>query len=144
MKKLALGLLISVLFIASKCKDKEIIEPAQVMTSKLWKLDRFSDTDNKTLTQNQLNSQAVGLFGLEIEFRENNVTRARDRQTKQIVNTGTWYLIENNKYIDIDAQGIKGKFELVLVQKDKLIIRAENNKQLATGQYVNLELVPSL
>ncbi|MFN3851619.1 MAG: hypothetical protein ACK4NY_19430 [Spirosomataceae bacterium] len=144
MKKLAFGLLISVLLIASKCKDKEIIEPSAVMTSKIWKLDRFSDMDNKTLTQNQLNSQAIGLFGLEIEFRENNVTRARDRQTKQIVNTGTWYLIENNKYIDIDAQGIKGKFELVLVEKDKLIIRAENNKQLATGQYVNLELVPSL
>ncbi|MCU0327183.1 MAG: hypothetical protein MUF45_18445 [Spirosomaceae bacterium] len=144
MKKLTFGLLISVLLIASKCKDKEIIEPVEVMTSKIWKLDRFSDTDNKTLTQNQLNSQAIGLFGLEIEFRSNNVTRARDRQTKQIVNTGTWYLIENNKYIDIDAQGIKGKFELVLVQRDKLIIRAENNKQLATGQYVNLELVPSL
>jgi hypothetical protein len=110
----------------------------------VWKLDRFSDLDNKTLTQNQLNPQAIGMFSLDIEFRENNVTRARERITKQIVNTGTWFLVDNNKVMDIDAIGIKDKFEVILIEKNKLILRAKNNKQLSTGEFVNLELVPSL
>lgn len=136
--------LIFITLSASKCKDKENIAPATILTSVVWKLDRYSDLDNKTLTQNQLNPQAVGLFSLDIEFRENNITRARERTTKQIVNTGTWYLVENDKVMDINAIGIKDRFEVILIQKNKLILRARNNKMLSTGEFVNLELVPSL
>jgi hypothetical protein len=139
-----LGACFFLLFTASKCKDKETIAPATILTSVTWKLDRFSDLDNKTLTQNQLNSQAIGLFGLDIEFRDNNVTRARERVTKQIVNTGTWYLVDNNKVMDINAIGIKDKFEVIMIEKNKLILRAKNNKTLSTGEFVNLELVPAL
>ena len=96
------------------------------------------------MSQNQLNSQAQALFGLDYEFRNDNVTRAKDRITKQILNAGTWYLINSNQVLDIDILGFKGQFKLVEISKTKLVLQAENNKMISAGQFVNMEFVPAL
>jgi hypothetical protein len=115
-----------------------------ILSANFWKLDRFADIEGKTLSQNQLNSQAQALFGLDYEFRNDNVTRAKDRVTKQILNAGTWYLISDNQILDIDILGFKGQFKVVEISKTKLVLQAENNKMISAGQFVNMEFVPTL
>jgi hypothetical protein len=138
-------LFLSLLLFTFGCKKTETItEPTKIISANFWKLDRFSDTDGKTLSQNQLNSQAQALFGLDYEFRDDNVTRAKDRITKQILNAGTWYLIDANQNLDIDILGFKGKFKVLEISKSKLVLQAENNKMISAGQFVNMEFLPAL
>ncbi|MDZ7936224.1 MAG: hypothetical protein U5M51_14905 [Emticicia sp.] len=137
---------LTLILFAFSCKKSEVTvnEPTKVLSANFWKLDRFSDTDGKTLSQNQLNSQAQALFGLDYEFRDDNVTRAKDRITKQILNAGTWYLISDNQVLDIDILGFKGQFKVVEISKAKLVLQAENNKMISAGQFVNMEFIPAL
>jgi hypothetical protein len=138
-------LFIAILLFAFSCKkDETVAEPTKIISANFWKLDRFTDLDGKTLTQNQLNSQAQALFGLDYEFRDDNVTRAKDRITKQILNAGTWYLIEDNQKLDIDILGFKGQFKVVELSKTKMVLQAENNKTISAGQFVNMEFLPAL
>jgi hypothetical protein len=139
-------LLLSLILVAFACKKTTTTtpEPAKIIAANFWKLDRFADTDSKTLSQNQLNSQAQALFGLDYEFRVDNVTRAKDRITKQILNAGTWYLLEKNTVLDIDILGFKGQFKVLEISKTKMILQAENNKSISAGQFVNMEFVPAL
>ncbi|CAH0994068.1 hypothetical protein EMA8858_00175 [Emticicia aquatica] len=140
-------LFLAILFFAFSCKKSETVtEPTKIISANFWKLDRFSDLDGKTLSQNQLNSQAQALFGLDYEFREDNVTRAKDRITKQILNAGTWYLTDENsvKNLDIDILGFKGKFKVIELSKSKMVLQAENNKMISAGQFVNMEFLPAL
>jgi len=132
------------LFVFACKKDEPVTEPTKIISANFWKLDRFSDTDGKTLSQNQLNSQAQALFGLDYEFRDDNVTRAKDRITKQILNAGTWYLLDANQTLDIDILGFKGKFKVIEISKSKLVLQAENNKMISAGQFVNMEFLPAL
>jgi len=138
-------LLIGIVFFAFSCKKSEITatEPTKVLSANFWKLDRFSDIEGKTLSQNQLNSQAQALFGLDYEFRNDNVTRAKDRITKQILNAGTWYLISDNQVLDIDILGFKGQFKVIEISKAKIILQAENNKMISAGQFVKMEFLPT-
>ena len=141
--KNTLFLFVALSFFACK-KSVNIVEPTKIISGNFWKLDRFADTDGKTLSQNQLNSQAQALFGLDFEFRNDNVTRAKDRITKQILNAGTWYLLDANQTLDIDILGFKGKFKVIEISKNKMILQAENNKMISAGQFVNMEFVPAL
>jgi hypothetical protein len=138
-------LLIGFVFFAISCKKSAlaVAEPSKVLSANFWKLDRFTDIEGKTLSQNQLNSQAQALFGLDYEFRNDNVTRAKDRITKQILNAGTWYLISNNQVLDIDILGFKGQFKVIEISKAKIILQAENNKMISAGQFVNMEFLPT-
>lgn len=137
-------LLSMVLFVFGCKKTETITEPKKVISANFWKLDRFADVEGKTLSQNQLNSQAQALFGLDYEFRNDNVTRAKDRITKQILNAGTWYLLDANQTLDIDILGFKGKFKVIEISKNKMVLQAENNKMISAGQFVNMEFLPAL
>jgi hypothetical protein len=138
-------LLIGFVFFTISCKKSAlaVAEPSKVLSANFWKLDRFTDIEGKTLSQNQLNSQAQALFGLDYEFRNDNVTRAKDRITKQILNAGTWYLISNNQVLDIDILGFKGQFKVIEISKAKIILQAENNKMISAGQFVKMEFLPT-
>lgn len=140
-------LFIAIILFAFGCNKNNTTvtsEPAKILSAKFWKLDRFTDADGKTLSQNQLNSQAQALFGLDFEFRNDNVTRAKDRVTKQILNAGTWYLLEENKTLNIDIIGFQGKFKVVEISQNKLTLQAENNQMISVGALVNMEFLPAL
>ena len=83
--------LLVTLFIFSCKKDETVTEPTKIISANFWKLDRFADTDGKTLSQNQLNSQAQALFGLDYEFRDDNVTRAKGPHYQ--ANSECWNLV---------------------------------------------------
>ena len=142
--KNSLFLFVALFIFACKKDETAVTEPTKIISANFWKLDRFADTDGKTLSQNQLNSQAQALFGLDYEFRDDNVTRAKDRITKQILNAGTWYLLDANQTLDIDILGFKGKFKVIEISKSKMVLQAENNKMISAGQFVNMEFLPAL
>ncbi len=139
-------ILTSLLLFAISCKKPALVanEPAKIITANFWKLDRYTDVNSRILNQNELNSQANGIFGLEFEFISDNRVRGRDRVSKQILNAGTWYLIDQNKVMDIDVLGFTGKFKVIELSKTKMILQAENNKLINAAATVNLELIPAL
>ncbi len=137
---------ISLILFTFGCKKPATVvsEPAKVITANFWKLDRYTDVNSRILNQNELNSQANGIFGLEFEFISDNRVRGRDRISKQILNAGTWYLIDQNKVLDIDVLGFTGKFKVIELSKTKMTLQAENNKLINAAATVNLELIPAL
>ena len=116
----------------------------KILTANYWKLDRYTDPTGRTLGQNEVGSQAQAIFSLDFEFRADNITRGRDRASKQILNAGTWYLKNDDKILDIQITGFGGEFKVLQLSNNKLILQAENNKFIAASSTINLELVPSL
>ena len=47
---------------------------------------------------------------MQIQFVTGNKVFARGVNDQQVINGGTWYLIEDNKIVDIDITGFKGQF----------------------------------
>lgn len=138
-------LIISILLFTFSCKKATVTpEPAKIITANFWKLDRYTDANSKALNVNELNSQALGIFDLEFEFIADNRVRGRDTKSKQILNAGTWYLVDNDKAMNIDIIGFAGNFKVVSLSKTKMILQAENNKLISASSTVNLELVPVL
>ncbi len=145
MKKLFFVLtLVSFVFACKDKKEEPINASAKILTANFWKMDRFTDPNGKTLANNELNSQAQAIFTFDFEFRDDNVTRGRDRASKQIVNAGSWYLKSNDKVLDIQIIGFGGEFKIIELSNTKMILQAENNTFIKASSTVNLELVPSL
>lgn len=137
-------LLLGVFLVNCKKKNPDANgERAEILMSAGWKLDRLTDTKGQVISQSQLNLATQALYFLEIQFRENNITRAVDRVTKQIVNGGTWYLVENSQAMDVEINQFKGRFQIVELSRSKLILR---NKVPVGGSETdaNLEFIPSL
>ncbi len=139
---------ILILFISlflSSCNNNKTIEPSNKTPSELlslnaWQLDRYTDVNGKTLGNSSLNVSALAIYGLLIEFRENKETRALDKITKNILNRGTWDLLENNTVMDINITGFKGQFKVVSISTGKLIIQATTGNFLSgIGETINLE-----
>lgn len=139
---------LSIILFAFSCKksDVAVSEPTKIITGSFWKLDRFTDVDKKPLNSNQINSQAQGIFDLKFQFLDDKRVRGIDQKSQQILNAGTWYLVnENNQdFLNIDIIGFNGKFKLVELTKTKMILQAENNKIISASSTVNLELIPIL
>ncbi len=145
MKKLFFVItLVSFVFACKEKKEEPVNASAKILTANYWKLDRFTDPNGRTLANNELNSQAQAIFTFDFEFRSDNVTRGRDRASKQIVNAGSWYLKSNDKVLDIQIIGFGGEFKILELSNTKMILQAENNKFIQSTSTVNLELVPSL
>jgi hypothetical protein len=145
MRKLIFVLtLVSFVFACKDKKEDPVNASAKILTANFWKMDRFTDPTGRTLGNNELNSQAQAIFTFDFEFKSDNVTRGRDRASKQIVNGGTWYLKNNDKVLDIQIIGFGGEFKILQLSNTKMILQAENNKFIQASSTVNLELVPSL
>jgi hypothetical protein len=145
MKKLLFLLTLASFVFACKDKKEEPVNAsAKILTANFWKLDRFTDPSGRTLGQNELGSQAQAIFSFDFEFRADNVTRGRDRVSKQIVNAGSWYLKNDDKILDIQITGFGGEFKILELSNTKLVLQAANNQFISASSTINLELVPSL
>ncbi|RYU95344.1 hypothetical protein [Emticicia agri] len=145
MKKILIVLTLVAFVFACRDKTEEPMNAsAKILTANYWKLDRYTDPTGRTLGQNEVGSQAQAIFSLDFEFRADNITRGRDRASKQILNAGTWYLKNDDKVLDIQITGFGGEFKVLQLSNNKLILQAENNKFIAASSTINLELVPSL
>jgi hypothetical protein len=92
---------------------------------------------------NKLNTSTNLIFALDIQFKENNVVRASDKVSKQILNAGTWTFVENDTKVDVNVTGFKGVFGVVELTNNKLVLR---NKVPISGvdTDANMEFVPSI
>lgn len=108
-----------------------------------WQLSRITTTDGQTVAGNKLNTSTNLIFALDIQFKENNVVRASDKVSKQILNAGTWSFVENDTKVDVNVTGFKGVFGVVELTNNKLVLR---NKVPISGvdTDANMEFVPSI
>lgn len=120
-------------------------DTAGLLSANSWQLDRYTDTSGKFIPNTDLkNAQAVALYGLVFEFKAGSETRAFDKLTKNIVNKGTWSLIDENKTMEIKITGFDGKFKVVSISKGKLILQTNPGSFLTgIGSDINLEFSTS-
>ncbi|OYU67973.1 MAG: hypothetical protein CFE22_01285 [Cytophagaceae bacterium BCCC1] len=137
-----------VTFISLACK-KDKVEPTNLSQSELlslnsWQLNRYTDSNGKTLTNAELNIAAIALYGLQFEFRADKETRAVDKITKNILNRGTWELLTGNTVLDINITSFKGQFKIVTLSKGKLTLQASTGNFLSgVGSEINMEFIES-
>ena len=145
--KISSILLFVSLFVFISCTKKSQISPSSaeaVLKSNAWKVDRIVDIGSGlAIPPSILPAEATALFAVDIQFKENNKTVAIDRVSKQPINGGTWFLLDQNQTLDIDVSQLKGKFPLKELSNSKMIL---NYKIKAFGGDYNvfLELVPSI
>ncbi|MBC3785691.1 hypothetical protein [Spirosoma utsteinense] len=143
-------LLVSLLLSATlfSCKDDDKNNPTvnsqtELLVSNNWQTTRVSTTDGQTIATNRLGTSTQVLFGLDMQFRNNNTVRAVDRVSKQIINGGTWTLAPDGKSMDVDVTGFKGNFPIVELNRTKLILRQRAPVD-GKDTDINLEFDPSV
>lgn len=94
----------------------------ELLKSTLWKLDRVTTPDGQTISKGRLNFSTQVLFDLNMEFKDPDITRAIDSQSKQVVNGGTWQLTDNETILDVKVTGFTGKFTLTELSKTRLVL----------------------
>lgn len=102
--------------------DPQDIDRGKVLINNPWRLTNVTDASGKSIPQNQLNIETQAIYFFDIQFFDNNVTKALDRTSKQVVNGGTWYLIENNEVLDIEVSQFKGKFPIKELSRSKMTL----------------------
>ena len=100
---------------AGTTKDK-------VLITNPWRLVNVTDAGGKAIPQNQLGLETLGIYLFDIQFFDNNVTKAIDRTSRQVVNGGTWYLKENDQILDIEVNAFKGKFGIKELSRAKMTL----------------------
>lgn len=113
-------------FMASCDKDKKTDPQSnakdKVLINNPWRLINVTDDSGKTIPKNQLNDVMQFIYQVDIQFFDNNVTKALDPNSKQVVNGGTWYLIENEQVLDIEVSQFKGKFNIKELSRSKMTL----------------------
>lgn len=61
---------------------------------------------------------------MNIEFVAGNKVYARGIADPQVINGGTWYLIEDSKILDIDIVSFKGKFGVEELSNSKMRLKS--------------------
>ena len=122
--------LVLTLFLAGCDKDKDKNETPQptekdkILINYPWRMTTVTDLAGKDIPFNQLNTQTQAIKQvMDIQFLQNNVTKAIDQRSKQVINGGTWYLIEENKVLDINISGFAGEFGVEEITNSKLRLK---------------------
>lgn len=102
--------------------DPQETDKGKVLVTNPWRLVGITDASGKAIPQNQLNIETQAIYLFDIQFFDNNVTKALDRTSKQVVNGGTWYLIENNEILDVEVSQFKGKFPIKELSRSKMTL----------------------
>jgi hypothetical protein len=95
----------------------------KVLVSYPWRLVNITDVNNKTIPQNQLALETQAIYLFDIQFFDNNVTKAFDRVSRQVINGGTWYLLENDEVLDIEVSQFKGKFRVIDLNRTRMTLK---------------------
>jgi len=122
------------LFLMSCDKDKPdnpnpVPEPSEkdkILINYPWRMSTVTDLSGKAIPFNQLNTQTRAIKEvMDIQFLQNNVTKAIDQGSKQAINGGTWYLINDNKTLDIKISGFSGEFGVEEITNSKLRLKSK-------------------
>ncbi len=126
----SLLLVLSFLLLVTAC-DKGSNDPlkpdtgtakGKVLITNPWRLVNVTDAAGKTIPQNQLGIETLAIYLFDIQFFDNNVTKAIDRTSRQVVNGGTWYLKERDQILDIEVNAFNGKFGIKELSRAKMTL----------------------
>ncbi|GHB81323.1 hypothetical protein [Persicitalea jodogahamensis] len=138
-----------VLLFITSC-DKQSADPQnpdtnvtkdKVLIANPWRLVNITDASGKAIPQNQLGLETLAIYLFDIQFFDNNVTKALDRTSRQVVNGGTWYLVENEQILDIEVNQFKGKFGIKELSRAKMTLSNEISVK-GVNQPANLVFEP--
>jgi hypothetical protein len=115
----------------------------ELLVATNWRLDRITDVNGTTIATNRLGTSALVMNFIDIQFTSNNIARALDRSTKQIINGGTWYLVEDNQSLDVKVTGFTGIFPIQSLTRTRFSIR-QTTKVDGVDTAVNLEFGPAV
>jgi len=121
--------LLGILLLLNSCggKDNNVtVEPSakdKILVSYPWKMSEVTDLTGQTISKEKLNLQTQYIPSMEIQFNAGNKVYAKD-VTSQVLNGGTWYLIEDSKVLDIDIIGFKGKFGVEELTNSKMRLKS--------------------
>lgn len=111
----------------SKDNDDSVkpTEKSKILVNYPWRMSSVTDLNGKAISDNLLSAdtKAIGSY-MDIQFLANNVTKALEQNTSQVINGGTWYLIDNNATLDIVITGFSGKFGVVELTNSKLRLQS--------------------
>jgi hypothetical protein len=117
------------------CDDNKKQDPApnpqpsekdKILINYPWRMSAVTDLSGKAIPFNQLNTQTQAIKEvMDIQFLQNNVTKAIDQGSKQVINGGTWYLKNDNKTLDIKISGFSGEFGVEELSNSKLRLKSK-------------------
>jgi hypothetical protein len=127
---LSLSGLFVFMLVANSCKDNnETVKPTEkdkILINYPWRMSTVTDLSGNVIATNKLNdqTQAIGKY-MDIQFLQNNVTKALDRSSSQVINGGTWYLKDESKTLDINVVGFVGQFGVEELTNSKLRLKSK-------------------
>lgn len=111
----------------SKDNDDSVkpTEKSKILVNYPWRMSSVTDLNGKAIPDNLLSTdtKSIGTY-MDIQFLSNNVTKALEQKTSQVINGGTWYLIDNDATLDIVITGFSGKFGVVELTNSKLRLQS--------------------
>ena len=120
-----------ILFSLGSCGSKDnddSVKPAEkskILVNYPWRMSEVTDLSGKTIAPSSLNEQTKQIATyMDIQFLANNVTKALDQNSSQVINGGTWYLVDNDATLDIAVTGFSGKFGVVELSNNKLKLKS--------------------
>lgn len=132
------------------CKKDDSNAPAptaasqtELLVANKWLLTRVANANDQTISTSQLNVTTTLLFELDMQFKADNTVRAINHTTSQIINGGTWKLTADNQSMDVDVNGFKGNFPILVLNRTKLTLR-QRAPVNGVDTDINLEFAPSL
>lgn len=120
---------LGILFLLTSCggKDNKVTpEPTakdKILINYPWKMYDVTDLSGQTISKEKLNLQTQYIPSMEIQFNTGNKVYAKD-VTSQVLNGGTWYLINESKVLDIDIIGFKGQFGVEELTNSKMRLKS--------------------
>ena len=122
-------LFFSLLVISCKDKDKEETpEPttkSKILVNYPWRMSAVTDLSGKDISENQLGVDTKFIKQMDIQFQQNATVKALDQKSSQVINGGTWYLINEEKALDIKIVGFSGEFGLEELTSSKMRLKSK-------------------
>jgi hypothetical protein len=101
-------------------------EKDKILINYPWRMSSVTDLSGVTIATNKLNTQTQSIGkDMDIQFLANNVTKAFDRGSSQVLNGGTWYLKEESKILDINIAGFAGQFGVEELSNSKMRLKSK-------------------
>ncbi|MFN8348706.1 MAG: hypothetical protein U0X91_27145 [Spirosomataceae bacterium] len=118
-------------------------QTVSILTTNPWKVEKITDLNGNTINKELLPLSAQAFFGANIQFYEDKTVKAIDPVARQVLNGGSWSLLENEKILDIDIKDFKGTYPINKLERSRMSLRHSTVFNGLTFD-VYLELVPAL
>lgn len=122
-------LFLSLLVISCKDKDKnETPEPTaknKILVNYPWRMSSVTDLSGKEIPKSQLSGETKFILEMDIQFQQNATVKALDQNSSQVINGGTWSLINEEKALDIKISGFSGEFGLEELTNSRMKLKSK-------------------